>query len=107
MYPEVVDTTPGSLSKGGSMHQKQPPAKVAVASADAAVGGACAGALGSVASVASMTASSMSGFPEVGTHARPSFGAARRLARMGLISRLLGAKGRRQIARSVSAIYVA
>jgi hypothetical protein len=24
-----VDTTPSSLSKGGSMHQKQPPAKVA------------------------------------------------------------------------------
>src|SRR5688572_18039804 len=32
MYPEVVETTPGSSSKGGSMHQKQPPANVATAS---------------------------------------------------------------------------
>ena len=32
VYPEVVETTPSSLSNGGSMHQKQPPAKVARAS---------------------------------------------------------------------------
>src|SRR5262249_20137684 len=29
--PTVVDTTPGSVSNGGCMHQKQPPAKVALA----------------------------------------------------------------------------
>jgi hypothetical protein len=31
MYPDVVEMTPSILSKGGSMHQKHPPAKVAVA----------------------------------------------------------------------------
>jgi hypothetical protein len=31
MYPEVVEITPGSLSNGGSMHQKHPPANVAFA----------------------------------------------------------------------------
>jgi len=27
--PEITDSTPSNFSKGGSMHQKQPPAKVA------------------------------------------------------------------------------
>jgi hypothetical protein len=31
VYPEVVEITPSRLSKGGSMHQKQPPAKIATA----------------------------------------------------------------------------
>jgi hypothetical protein len=31
MYPETVETTPGTLSKASSVHQKQPAAKVAVA----------------------------------------------------------------------------
>jgi hypothetical protein len=30
VYPEIVEITPSSWSKGGSMHQKQPPAKVAL-----------------------------------------------------------------------------
>jgi hypothetical protein len=30
MYPDVVASTPSSLSKDGSMHQKQPPANVAI-----------------------------------------------------------------------------
>lgn len=41
VYPEVVEMTPLSSSNGGSMHQKQPPAKVAfarlLASADCGV----------------------------------------------------------------------
>src|SRR3954452_5103701 len=37
MYPDVVEITPGTLSKSASTHQKHPPAKIAVA-----VFGACA-----------------------------------------------------------------
>src|SRR5688500_1944744 len=44
MYPEVTETTPGSFSKGGSMHQKQPPAKVARAMPGRAAAGDAAGA---------------------------------------------------------------
>jgi hypothetical protein len=36
MYPEVVEITPAVLSNGGSIHQKQPPANVAVAVVSAA-----------------------------------------------------------------------
>ena len=39
MYPDVVETTPGTLSKASSVHQKQPAAKVALATP---AGGACA-----------------------------------------------------------------
>lgn len=35
VWPEVVEITPSSASKGGSTHQKQPPAKVAFASVGA------------------------------------------------------------------------
>ena len=38
MYPEVVASTPSSLSNGGSMHQKQPPANVATALPGGAAG---------------------------------------------------------------------
>src|SRR5436190_16348534 len=31
MYPDVVEITPGTLSKSASVHQKHPPAKIAVA----------------------------------------------------------------------------
>ena len=30
IYPDVVEITPGTLSKSASVHQKQPPAKVAI-----------------------------------------------------------------------------
>ena len=45
VYPEVVASTPSSLSKGGSMHQKQPPANVATALPGGAAGSfaICAG----------------------------------------------------------------
>ena len=55
LYPEIVETTPGSLSYGGSMHQKHPPANVAFASAgDPGGGGAvpCAAAAPGAASAA-------------------------------------------------------
>jgi len=31
VYPDSAPSTPGSFSKSASMHQKQPPAKIAVA----------------------------------------------------------------------------
>jgi hypothetical protein len=37
VYPDVTETTPGSLSNGASMHQKQPPANVAFSNFPAAV----------------------------------------------------------------------
>jgi hypothetical protein len=39
MYPEVVESTPGILSKSASVHQKQPPAKVATLVEEAGPGG--------------------------------------------------------------------
>jgi hypothetical protein len=48
----MVAVTPGSLSKGGSMHQKQPPAKIATAWPGGMAGGDAARAVAAKASVA-------------------------------------------------------
>src|SRR5262245_53367061 len=43
VYPEVTESTPGTFSNGGAMHQKHPPAKVAMAAPGGTVGIAALG----------------------------------------------------------------